>query len=113
MTERVRVFDEVFEAYELVTGQSPKAGSQAFDGRTTIEVSDKVGGGLAHHRRLGIAEGDGSFKKLYERFEKAERTLDQIYFYEITRNDWPIRSQHVSQKLRGRRRILARMRSGV
>ncbi len=96
MTELVRVFDEVHEAYERVTGQSPKAGSQAFDGHTTIEVSDKVGGGLALHRRLGIAEGDGSFKKLYERFDLGARTLEQIHFYEITRNDWPIISEHFS-----------------
>ncbi len=89
MTEIVQVLDDVFDAYDRVTGQSPKAGSRAFEGRATVEVSSKVGGGLAHHGRLGVAIGDGFFKKLYHRFEKGEKTLDQVFFYEIARNYWP------------------------
>jgi hypothetical protein len=57
MAEIVEVLDDVFNAYDRVTGQSPKAGSRAFDGRATVEVSSKVGGGLAHHGRLGVAVG--------------------------------------------------------
>ena len=89
MTEIVQVLDDVFDAYDRVTGQSPKAGSRAFDGRATVEVSTKVGGGLAHHGRLGVAIGQGFFDKLYERFKKGEKTLDQVFFYEIARNYWP------------------------
>ena len=33
--------------------------------------------------------GDGFFKKLYERFKRGEKTLDQIFFYEIALNYWP------------------------
>ncbi len=88
MTEIVGVFDEVFDAYERITGVKPKATRQ-FEGRALVEVSDKVGGGLAHHGRLGIAVGDGFFEGLYRRFKGGEKTLDQIYFYEIARNYWP------------------------
>ncbi|MEM7385492.1 MAG: DUF5060 domain-containing protein [Verrucomicrobiota bacterium] len=89
MGEIVQILDRVFDAYDKVTGQSPKAGSRAFDGRATVEVSTKVGGGLAHHGRLGVAIGQGFFDKLYERFKGGERTLDQVFFYEIARNYWP------------------------
>lgn len=89
MHEIVGVLDDVFDAYDRITGHSPKAGSRAFDGRATVEVSSKVGGGLAHHGKLGVAIGQGFFDKLYERFMRGEKTLDQVFFYEIARNYWP------------------------
>lgn len=89
MAEIVGVLDDVFDAYDEITGWKPEAGSSAFDGRATVEVSDRVGGGLAHHGRLGVAIGDGFFKKLYQRFKAGEKTLDQVFFYEIARNYWP------------------------
>ncbi len=89
MTEIVHVLDRVFDAYDRVTGLTPRAGSRAFQGRATVEVSRKVGGGLAHHGRLGVAIGQGFFDKLYQRFEKGQKTLDQVFFYEIARNYWP------------------------
>ena len=79
--------DDVFEAYDRVTGRRPKL-TAPLNGRIRIEVSNKVGGGLAHHGRLGVGIGDGFFRGLYERFDKGERTVDQVFFYEIARNYW-------------------------
>ena len=88
MAEIVRTFDNVFKAYDDITGVKPHKAGQ-FGDLAVIEVSDKVGGGLAHHNRLGIAVGTGFFENLYKRWQKGEKTLDQIYFYEIARNYWP------------------------
>ena len=88
MTELVQTFDKLFETYEEITGVKPNNYGY-FKDLATIEVSDKVGGGLAHHNQLGIAVGTGFFENLYKRWKKGERTLDQIYFYETARNFWP------------------------
>ena len=88
MAELVHTFDKMFKAYEEITGVKPNNYGH-FKNLATIEVSDKVGGGLAHHNQLGIAVGTGFFENLYKRWKKGEKTLDQIYFYETARNFWP------------------------
>lgn len=79
--------DDVFDAYDRVTGRRPKL-TAPLRGRIRIEVSSKVGGGLAHHGRLGVAIGQGFFDGLYKRFKKGTHTIDQVFFYEIARNYW-------------------------
>lgn len=53
--------DDVAECYDRVTGRRPRL-TAPLNGRIRIEVSSKVGGGLAHHGRLGVAIGDGFFR---------------------------------------------------
>lgn len=79
--------DNVFDAFDQVTGRRPRL-TAPLNGKIRIEVSSKVGGGLAHHGRLGVGIGDGFFKGLYQRFEKGDHTVDQVFFYEIARNYW-------------------------
>ncbi|MEM9080800.1 MAG: hypothetical protein AAGC74_08935 [Verrucomicrobiota bacterium] len=86
--EILKTLDETFAAFERITGVKPILNGP-FPNHTTVEVSSKVGGGLAHHNRLGIAVGDGFFEKLYQRFEQGTKTLDQVFLYEIARNYWP------------------------
>ena len=81
----VHALDDVFDAYDKVTGRRPNL-TAPLNGKIRVEVSSKVGGGLAHHGRLGVGIGDGFFQKLYERFEKGQHTVDQVFFYEIARN---------------------------
>ncbi len=87
MAAILNTLDDIFDAYDQVTGRKPKL-TAPLKGRIRIEVSRRVGGGLAHHGRLGIGIGDGFFKGLYERFARGERTVDQVLFYEIARNYW-------------------------
>ena len=87
MQRVVTSLDEIFDAYDRVTGRRPKLTSP-LRGRIRIEVSSKVGGGLAHHGRLGVAIGDGFFDGLYKRFANGQHTVDQVFFYEIARNYW-------------------------
>ena len=87
MSAIVGALDDVFHAFDRVTGRKPKL-TAPLNGKIRIEVSSKVGGGLAHHGRLGVGIGDGFFKGLYERYEKGNRTVDQVFFYEIARNYW-------------------------
>ncbi len=79
--------DDVFDAFDKVTGRKPRL-TAPLQGKIRIEVSSKVGGGLAHHGRLGVAIGHGFFEGLYKRFSKGENTVDQVFFYEIARNYW-------------------------
>lgn len=88
MTELLRTFDKMFQKYEETTGVKPRHAGH-FKNLAVIEVSDKVGGGLAHHNQLGIAVGTGFFENLYKRWQQGEKTLDQIFFYETARNFWP------------------------
>ncbi len=87
MAEILGAFDAVFEAYDDATGRDPVLAAP-LHGRIRIEVSDSVGGGLAHHGTLGIAVGTGFFDGLYTRYEQGTRTIDQVFFYEIARNYW-------------------------
>ena len=87
MRQIMLAMDSIFDAYDQVTGRRPKL-TAPLRGKIRIEVSSKVGGGLAHHGRLGVAIGDGFFKGLYKRFDNGERTVDQVFFYEIARNYW-------------------------
>ena len=87
MAEILGALDDTFDAFDRVTGRRPKL-TAPLKGKIRIEVSSKVGGGLAHHGRLGVGIGDGFFKGLYKRFENGERTVDQVFFYEIARNYW-------------------------
>lgn len=80
-------FDRIFDAYDRVTGRRPKL-ERPLAGRIRIEVTPKVGGGLAHHGSLGFAVGDGFFQKLYDRVKSGVNTYDQVFFYEIARNYW-------------------------
>ncbi len=79
--------DAIFDAYDRVTDRRPKL-TAPLKGRIRVEVSSDVGGGLAHHGRLGVAIGDGFFRGLYERFLQGKSTVDQVFFYEIARNYW-------------------------
>ncbi len=83
----LRALDSIFDAFERVSGRTPKL-TAPLNGRARIEVSKAVGGGLAHHGRLGVGIGDGFFEGLYDRFEKGVKTVDQVFFYEIARNYW-------------------------
>ena len=88
MAQILESLDAIFEAYDKMTGRRPKLTSP-LKGRIRIEVSSKdVGGGLAHHGRLGVGIGGGFFRDLYKRFESGSRTIDQVFFYEIARNYW-------------------------
>lgn len=87
MSKICQSMDEIFDAYDDVTGRKPRLRAQ-IKGRIIIEVSSRVGGGLAHHGQLGVGIGDGFFKNLYKRVEKGENTYDQVFFYEIARNYW-------------------------
>ena len=87
MSKIVRNLDAIFDTYEEVTGRKPKL-TAPLEGRIRVEVSSKVGGGLAHHGRLGVAIGDGFFEDLYKRVKRGEDTYDQVLFYEIARNYW-------------------------
>ncbi len=80
-------FDGIFNAYDRITGVKPRL-TAPLEGRIRVEVSKKVGGGLASHGTLGIAVGPGFFHKLYDRVESGKKTYDQIFFYEIARNYW-------------------------
>lgn len=87
MTHIVRTLDRIFDAYEQVTGRQPKL-TAPFKERIRVEVNSKVGGGLAHHGRLGVGIGDGFFEGLYKRVKSGVHTYDQVFFYEIARNYW-------------------------
>jgi hypothetical protein len=83
----LRALDAIFDAYERVTGRKPRL-SAPLKGRARIEVAKTVGGGLAHHGKLGVGIGDGLFEGLYKRFDDGVKTVDQVFFYEIARNYW-------------------------
>ncbi len=87
MRQILTAFDAIFNAYDRVTGRTPRLTAPLRD-RVRIEVSSDVGGGLAHHGRLGVAIGDGFFRGLYQRFQADQHTVDQVFFYEIARNYW-------------------------
>lgn len=83
----VATLDDIFDAFDRITARRPKL-TAPLHGKIRIEVSSKVGGGLAHHGKLGIAVGNGFFDGLYKRFRRGQRTVDQVFFYEIARNYW-------------------------
>jgi hypothetical protein len=87
MAKIVATFDRTFDAYDRVTGRRPRLDAPLL-GRIRIEVSPRVGGGLANHGTLGIAVGDGFFKGLYDRVKAGKNTYDHVFFYEIARNYW-------------------------
>lgn len=87
MTKIVETFDDIFDAFDSVTGRSP-ALNAPLRGKIRIEVSSSVGGGLANHGSLGVAIGDGFFEGLYNRVRSGTDTYDQVFFYEIARNYW-------------------------
>ena len=87
MRQVLTALDSIFDAFDKVTGRRPEL-TAPLNGKIRIEVSSDVGGGLAHHGRLGVGIGDGFFRGLYERFERGDKTVDQVFFYEIARNYW-------------------------
>ncbi|MEQ1751876.1 MAG: hypothetical protein ABL974_20810 [Prosthecobacter sp.] len=87
MAKITSALDGIFNAYDKVTGKKPKLTAD-IKKRIIVEVSDKVGGGLANHGQYGIGIGDGFFNDLYERVKVGTNTYDQVFFYEAARNYW-------------------------
>lgn len=87
MTKILGWFDEMFRLYDDVAGTEPQL-SAGYKGRIRVEVSTKVGGGLAGHGRYNIAVGFGFFTATYDRTLAGGNSFEQIYFYEAARNYW-------------------------
>lgn len=88
MAKIVNALDNLFLAYEQVTGFADFPIAQPLDGRITIESSSLIGGGLAHHGVLGIGVGDGYFEGQYNRVNAGNNAYHQVFFYETARNYW-------------------------
>ncbi len=95
MNQIVSTLDNLYTAYDTVTGQTPLGGYE-LDGKILVEFTTNMPSGVAgtaagNSGHYGIAVGNGFLTnsgELYDRVNQGINTYDQVLFYESQRDYW-------------------------
>ena len=96
MTNIAFAFDNLYTAYDQVTGQTPLTGNYLLNGKIRVEFTTNMPSGVAgtasdNSGYYGIAVGNGFMTysgELYARYNQGIQTVDQAMFYESQRDYW-------------------------
>lgn len=90
MYEIVLALDDVIDQFYLISGLPELEKATSFKNRLVIEVpQDNCGaGGLAHHGIAGISVGIYFLDQIYDSFAQGNKSIHQIFYYELNRNFW-------------------------
>ena len=96
MTNIAFAFDNLYTAYDQVTGQTPLTGNYLLNGKIRVEFTTYMPQGVAgtasdNSGYYGIAVGNGfmvNSHELYARYNQGITTMDQAMFYESQRDYW-------------------------